>query len=527
MSRFMMYGRFAARLPGFLRHRLTLESTSATVSERLRSRGENFLHLAREAVFARPESPYRFIMREAGCEPGDIESVIQKEGLDEGLRQLERGGVRITFNEFKGRTPLVRGGKTFEIGDASFDNPLGTSSFVSQTTGSTGVPTRVNMELGHIETMSAQRYLSQVSNGVFGQPTIMYRAGLPSSAGVANIITHIVMGNPVRRWMSPVAPADINAPLRFRIAGAMLPVLARAAGQKFPRMEIVPVGDAVKVARAAADFVRSEGSCLVRCAISTSLAVATAAVENGIDLTGVTFMGAAEPATPAKVRGIRASGARYITHYGMNEAGVVGAGCPNGVDDTDVHFMRDTLALVPGSRVPEADDDSVVSFAVTSLMRTAPKIMINVDIDDYGILERRDCGCLLGRLGFDQHLRRIRSSAKLTGRGVTLVGSDIVRVIEEVMPSRFGGGPQDYQLVEEELPDGRTMLTLLINPAVVIRDESEPVNLLYEELAAGRPGASFSGAILKGSAAVRIRRERPVPNARGKQPAFRIAAAVS
>jgi hypothetical protein len=520
-----MYARFAAGLPAFLRKRYTLDTAMEILRERLRSREENFLELARLTVFERRNSPYRFLMHSMRCERGDIEKLVRAEGLDAALETLERAGLKLSFPELKGRTPLVRDGRTFEVGPATFDNPLGTRSVESLSTGSTGTPTRANVDIRHIEAMVAGRMVSQEANGVRGLPTIMYRAGLPSSAGISNILTHIVMGNPVRRWMSPLAPAEIGAPVRFRIAGAILPMMARIAGQPLPKMEVVPIDEAITVARAAASLVRSEGRCLVRCAISTSLAVATAAVEAGLDLTGVVFMGAAEPATAAKVRGILASGATYTTNYGMSEAGMVGTGCPNGLDHTDVHFMRDALAVVPGSRKPDSRDDSLVSFAVTSLLPSAPKILINVDIDDFGVIERRQCGCLLGELGFEQHMRQIRSSAKLTGRGVTLVGTDIVRVIEEVLPAKFGGFPQDYQLLEEEYPDGRTMLTLLVNPSVPLSDVDAPAQVLYAELARGTPGASFSGAVLKGSRAVTVRREAPRPDPRGKQPAFRVVGA--
>ncbi len=519
----MMYARFAAGLPAFLRQRITPESAAAVVAQRLRSREENFLKLARRTVFEGKASPYMFIMRSMRCEPGDVESIVRSEGLDAALEKLERGGLRLTFDEFKGRSPLVRDGRTFPVGPLSFDNPLGTRSLETQTTGSTGKPTRANIDLRHIEAMAAGRILSQQANGVLGWPTIMYRAGLPSAAGIGNILTHIVMGNPVRHWMSPLSVAEVGAPMRFRLAEAMLPVMARLSGQEFPPMEVVPIENAVKVAEAAAALVRSEGRCLVRCAISTSLSVATAAVEAGLDLTGVMFMGAAEPATDAKVRGILRSGASYTTNYGLAEAGMGGTGCPNGLDHTDVHFMSDALAVVPGSRRPDVPVDSVVSFVVTSLLEAAPKVMINVDIDDYGLLERRQCGCLLGELGLHQHMRQIRSYSKLTGRGVTLVGTDVVRVIEEVLPEKFGGFPQDYQLVEEESPDGQTTLTLLVNPSVHLVDEDAPALVLYQALARGTPGASFSGAILKGARAVRVRREQPKPNARGKQPAFRVA----
>jgi len=45
-------------------------------------------------------------------------------------------------------------------------------------------------------------------------------------------------------------------------------------------------------------------------------------------------------------------------------------------------------------------------------------------------------------------IRDIFSYGKLTGQGITLMGGDLVRILEIVLPRRFGGAPGDYQLVE-------------------------------------------------------------------------------
>lgn len=51
--------------------------------------------------------------------------------------------------------------------------------------------------------------------------------------------------------------------------------------------------------------------------------------------------------------------------------------------------------------------------------------------------------------GFTEHLREIRSFHKLSGEGMTLVGSEMITILEEVLP-RFRGSPLDHQLLEEE-----------------------------------------------------------------------------
>ena len=84
-------------------------------------------------------------------------------------------------------------------------------------------------------------------------------------------------------------------------------------------------------------------------------------------------------------------------------------------------------------------------------------ILLNVETDDYGVLESRPCGCRMGDLGLTTHVTQVRSFRKLTGEGMTLVGNDMIRILEEVLPTRFGGSPLDYQLAEVENEVGPTL----------------------------------------------------------------------
>jgi hypothetical protein len=353
---------------------------------------------------------------------------------------------------------------------------------------------------------------------------MLYRPGRPDTVATNNILRHILVGNPVRRWFSPVATSDTNAPMRFRFAGAITPPLVRMCGAPFPKMEVVPFTNAVVVARAAAEMAAVEGRCHLRTGVSGGLTVANAARANGLDLTGVTLSGAGEPASIAKVRGMLESGARYVTNYAMTEAGSVGTACAHGADHTDVHVNRDRIALIQRPVTPRGQAEPVGMFFLTSLTDTCPRILINASSDDFGILEERECGCSLGALGMNQHLRQIRSVAKLTGRGITLVASDIVHIIEEVLPARFGGTAQDYQLVEEEDAAGATRLHLLVSPSVALAEEGDAARVLLEALSRGTPGAGLQSAMLRSAHAVGVRREQPRPGTRGKLPAFKTVA---
>jgi hypothetical protein len=44
---------------------------------------------------------------------------------------------------------------------------------------------------------------------------------------------------------------------------------------------------------------------------------------------------------------------------------------------------------------------------------------------------------------------------------MTFLDTDVIRVLEEILPARFGGGPADYQLVEDERADGQPCLRLV------------------------------------------------------------------
>jgi hypothetical protein len=98
--------------------------------------------------------------------------------------------------------------------------------------------------------------------------------------------------------------------------------------------------------------------------------------------------------------------------------------------------------------------------------------MLNTESDDYGKLERRQCGCLLGEMGFEQHISDIRSYDKLTSEGMTFLGSELIALVEDILPSQFGGNPTDYQFVEEE-EGGLPRISVIVSTRIgAIDDEA-------------------------------------------------------
>jgi len=107
--------------------------------------------------------------------------------------------------------------------------------------------------------------------------------------------------------------------------------------------------------------------------------------------------------------------------------------------------------------------------------------MLNVESDDYGSLETRNCGCRVGELGYSMHLSNIRSYEKLTSEGVSFLGTELLRLLEEVLPHRFGGNPTDYQFAEEEV-DGLPKVNIVVSPRVGALDDEAVINTVVNSL---------------------------------------------
>ena len=109
------YSRLALGLRGFLRGTITLEESKQVIAERLRDREKNFLSLVQKGIYQNPKSPFFKLLRVAGCEFGDIEARVNQEGIEATLQKLLAAGVYVSWEEFKGRKEVVRGGEAFQL----------------------------------------------------------------------------------------------------------------------------------------------------------------------------------------------------------------------------------------------------------------------------------------------------------------------------------------------------------------------------------------------------------------------------
>jgi hypothetical protein len=517
-----MYGQFALGLRRFLKNPPQAHVARAEVERNLRNRESNFLRIARHGIYDNPRSPYWKLLRNAGVEFGDLVRMTEANGLDDTLRELRARDIYVSFEEFKGRTPIVRGSFTLDVSDKDFDNPRLRSFYEGQTSGSTGAGTRVATDLDHMSALMNEFmvYMSMIEcmdyEAMMNVPTAVWFPVLPAQTGLMSILMCRVVGLKTEKWFTPVTSEKMTIPFKYRVATEYVRSMARLWGVPIPSPEPVSIADAGKVARWAHEQVTRTGSCFLFSYVSLGVRISVAAQEMGLDLTGVHFAGAGEPATPAKVRAIRRSGATFMMSYGFNEGGLVGLSCRNPLGDNDLHLFRDAWGLIQSPVQVPGSTAVVDAFCFTALLPTVPKIIFNVELDDYGILDQRDCGCPMQAAGFPDHVRDIFSFRKLTGEGMTLVGSTMLRIMEEVLPAKFGGTALDYQLVEEEDENGFTRLTFVVSPRVGSVDEQALIDTVLDAVSRDSPGADLARAVWRDAGTLRVKREDPIWSTLGK-----------
>lgn len=511
-----MYVRFAWGLRGFLKHTLTLEEAKTIIKKRMEERENNFLRLVRKGIFGYSKSPYLPLLKMAQCEMGDLENMVKSKGLEGTLHALREAGVYITFEEFKGREPIVRNGKVIPVKAHDFDNPYLSRYYHVETGGTTGAGTRVPLDLDHIAEQASFYMVAIDAHNLLYAPAICWYGLLPDETGLLYILFRSSYKCLPVKWFSPITKRDFKPSFKDRFAVQYIIRTGRILGYPIPWPEPVPLDHAILVARWVADILKNHGRCVLSTHVSMLLRVSLAAQEEGFDLTGATLMGGGEPPTPSKVREIIRSGARYVPNYFFAETGPVGWGCAKPVEINDLHLFKDSLALIQYPRQVPGSVITVDAFHFTTLFSTAPKIMLNVESDDYGIIETRSCGCLLESYGYTEHVYGIRSFRKLTGEGVTLVGSELIHILEEVLPGRFGGSSLDYQLLEEEDEQGFTRLCLSISPRLGDMDEQAVIDTVLESLRQSSVAADLAHHIWNQAKSLRIKRIEPISTARGK-----------
>lgn len=458
--------RYAKALRQVLRDPVTAREGRERIDQALHSRAETFLDTVERAVYANSRSPFRALLLRSNISLADVQSLVSERGIEGTLRFLYDSGVYVTADEFKGRSSIRRPGFELSVTPEDFDNPLADRFIRGHTSGSSGRPVEVFTGFDLV-TYESSHYASLFeAAGLSDRPLGCWHSALHTA--LKTTFRHMKTGRRPEKWFTPT-PFRWNAhAFKEEYVLAITLILARLMGQALPRSEYVPRGEVQQVAAWLAEKTAMGTPAVLETNHSLAVRVCLAAREQNLDIRGTYFHLTGEPYTEAKHQVLAQAGATALNRYANVEIGIMGVACtkPRSFDDT--HFMSDKLALIVQPKTLPAGDP-VQSLVITTVMSKMPKLMLNVESGDYGQITEYNCGCPLGSLGMSTHLSGIRSHDKLTSEGVTFSATALFNLIEKELPGEFGGGPTDYQIVEEEVGS-------LPRVGLIVRPSLGPIN---------------------------------------------------
>ncbi len=511
----LVASRFFFRLPAFLRRPVTGQEARVILRRRLEQREHTFLALARRALYGNPESPYRQLLDFAGCEYGDLERLVSQDGIEQALRVLFVKGVYLTVDEFKGRRPVTRGTTTIAADPGRLRNPSTVAHVPVHTGGSRGTPTVALLDLASVRDHAVDQRLVLDARGWTRASHAVWT--VPGGTPMRVLLRYAAAGAVPVRWFSPVDPGSLELHPRYRWSARAMRWGGLLAGVPLPRMQHVPVDSPHEIVRWMVDVRRGGGTPHLFLAPSPAARLSHAALDAGADLEGVRLTLSGEPVTETRLELIRRVRADVATSYGaMEMGGPLGAGCLAPRVPDDVHLLDDTHAVIQPSSAGGPAGLSPFALLLSSLLPSAPFVLLNVSLGDEARLVRRRCGCPLEALGWATHLETIRSFEKLTAGGIAFLDADVIRVLEHVLPARLGGRPGDYQLVESETSDGHPSLRLLIHPAVGPLRSGEAARVFLEAIGPGSGIERLVGLLWQHADFLRVERRPPIALASGK-----------
>lgn len=510
--------RLAARvlgsLPAFLRSPLTPESCRAVLASRLARRETAFLRQIDRWVFPLPNHPYARLLAQAGCSRPELLDLLETRGLDGALATLLRSGVYLTCDEFKGRVPVRRGSLVFTIEPTALIRPNAVVHGVSRSSGSRGPATAVPIDLSFIRDHAVNTHLGLEAH--FGGDWVHAHWGVPGGTSVTNTLELAMGGAPPARWFTPVAADERGLHPRYRLGARAMRLAGRVAGVPLPGPSLATLDDPSPIVHWIRYVLDAGGIPHVWGFASSAVLVCEAARAVGVDIAGARFTMGGEPTTGARRRAVEAVGAVPLPRFGATETDIIAFACRSPEAPDDQHFFHDRHAVVEAR---ETDVPGVArgTILLTSLLDSAPVLLLNVSLGDQAVVTRRWCGCPMERLGWPLHVRNIRSFEKLTAGGMTFLDVDVIRVLEEVLPARFGGAPTDYQLVERLDGDaGRPVIGLRIHPRVGLLDAGEIADAFFNGIAGGDSGERLMELQWRQGRVLRVEREPPARTRSGK-----------
>jgi hypothetical protein len=509
--------RQARALRAFFRQTFSVPEAATAIQQAMDLRETNFLELARTHIYTQPASPYSRLLKNAGCAFSDLQTLVRQQGVEGALASLAREGMCLSAAEFKGKTDVVRGNLRFRVSRADFARRDRAPGLSVQSSGTSNRPQQGQVALDWLAIWSFAKGVFLSAHDLLSSSHAVYDAILPAPAAIYSLLHNARMGLATRRWFAQRMPYNnwiVDAETLW--STHLIVLMGQWFGPGFPKPEFLPLREFGPLLTWVEQERRRGQRCCVDVTASNAVRIAHQAREKGISLEGTTFILHGEPYTEAKRAVIERAGARATTRYSFSLGMNVGHGCAHPLHLDEIHVNQYMLAVISHPRPLGLEGPPVHPLLFTTLYPQAALLHLNVENGDYATLERRACGCALEHAGLGLHLHRIRSYEKFTAEGWTYPYWSIYELMETTLPAEFGGGPGDYQLVEEEDSEGLTRLSLLVDPSVGDVDEVK-LRRRLEEAFLRNPSGNWSVAeAWKGTGTFRIRRVVPQASPRGK-----------
>ncbi len=500
---FFKYLRFFFELGPYLSRPVGIEESEAAITSRLKKREDNFLRLMQKGVFENSKSPYRRLFELAGMSFSDLKKEVEDKGLEDALHVLKDAGIFLTIDEFKGKKPVERGGQRFTFNEKDFLNPSVDSFYSVKSGGSRSAGTNTEINLKFLEKRSLYYPLMVDMFGLKDAAVGIWFPGPPLGAGFLPFLQFAKSGMFALRWFTPT-PLSFSRSIGLRVMELVMFLFAK----KFPYPEVVVLEDAAKIAGWISSVKTKREKIVFLTYPSLAVRLCESAYSNNIDISGTTFWLAGEPITEAKAKVIGSTGCFILPVYAFMELGLLGFGCPQRETVETVHLAKDTVGLIQYKKEIPSLKAEVESFLFSSILPSSPKILLNVESGDYGRMGKASCNCRAHKLGLDVTISDIQSFDKLNAEGTTLFVADLVPILEESLPRLFGGGPLDYQLIEEERAN-KTVLKLCISPSVGEIDEERLLGAVLSELKKVSPHTLPMAQLLASAGTLKIERQEP------------------
>jgi hypothetical protein len=487
-----MAARFGLGLRRFRRERVDAAIGRDRIAAALRTRASTFVTLVQRAVFGRFASPYRPLFERARIGPPQLATLVERHGIEGALAHLYDAGVHVRLDDFKGSAAR------------SFDNPFAAAHYETRSGGTRSLGSRLLVDLDLLAHEACSEALFLEAFALADRPTALWRPAPPGFAGLTNALRHIKVGRRLDRWFS-------QSPLSIRQSGVRSVCFTHLAvfGSRgsLPIPEHVPVTDPMPIVRWLGASKARGAPAVLNTTCACGVRICLAALDHRVDIAGTFFRLGGEPYSAAKAETIRLAGCSAAVQYSMSEVGRIGLPCPRAAAVDAVHLMGDKVGVIQrpvvmgGGRVADA-------LFLTTLLAASPKIMINVETGDYGVLDAGGCGCAFDRAGLPMRLYTIRSYEKLTSEGMHFIGNDLIDLVERTLPARFGGHPTDYQFVEEE-EHGLPRVNLIVSPRVGALDDAVVVASVVDALGSRTASGRMMAGIWRDGGTLRVVRREP------------------